>query len=368
MPTAPRKKKVGKNEAEESETPDLLERVFGSGCTRLAVISLHPGAGARTVVESLAAGFRQRGIRVGVTRVPRVGVDGDSDHVTDVSLPEDSVVATAASVVPTCDALEAVERVECSTPLGEIAVCRVTRPGEVPAYAPHDAATLGSAVGRLEALSDGFVLVAGAWERRSFAAPEVAHSVVLAVGAGYSGTPERSAAAVRYAVETLGLGQHEVPVDLAWREAVALRQPLVLDRNGRVCGSLTLQNSDSAPPPELLEIRPSAIVLPEYLSDEFLAPFARSKFRCTIVVKDATRVRVSPVCHTAWSKTGGRLAVMEPMRLLAVATNPVTATGPDADAGAFRDLVAEALPDVPVHDVAHESGAEDRRSKWRFWS
>ena len=137
-----------------------------------------------------------------------------------------------------------------------------------------------------------------------------------------------------------------------------------------VSGSRYLQRfqGDSAPPPELLEIRPSAIVLPEYLSDEFLAPFARSKFRCTIVVKDATRIRVSPVCHTAWSKTGGRLAVMEPMRLLAVATNPVTATGPDADAGAFRDLVAEALPDVPVHDVANESGAEDRRSKWRFWS
>jgi hypothetical protein len=295
-------------------------------------------------------------------------VDGDTDRVTDVNLPEESVIATAASVVPTSDVLEPMERVDCRTPLGEIAVCRVTHAGEVPVYAPHDAATLGSAVGRLEALSDGFVLVAGAWERRSFAAPEVAHAVVLAVGADYSGTVERSAAAVRYAVEMLGLGRHDVPVDLAWREAVEQQESLVLDRNGRVCGSLASSIPDSVPPPELLEIGPSAIVLPEYLSDEFLAPFARSKMRCTIVVKDATRVRVSPVCHAAWSKNGGRLAVMEPMHLLAVATNPVTATGPDADALAFRTAVAEAVPDVPVHDVSRESAAKDRRPSWRFWS
>jgi hypothetical protein len=367
MPTAPRKDPENE-EPEDVETPDLLERVFGSGCTRIAVVSLHPGAGARTVVETLAAGFRERGIRVGVTRVPRVGIDGDSDHVTDVSLPAESVVATAASVVPSSDALEPLERVECRTPLGEIAVCRVKRPGEVPVYAPHDAATLGSAVGRLEALGDGFVLVAGAWERRSFAAPEVAQAVVLAVGADYSGTVERSAAAVRYAVELLGLGRHDVPVDLAWREAVQQQESLVLDRNGRVCGSLASSDPDSAPPPELLEIAPSAIVVPEYLSDDFLAPLARSSMRCTIVVKDATRIRVSPVCHAAWSKTGGRLAIMDPMRLLAVATNPVTATGPDADAGAFRDAVAEAVPEVPVHDAPRESATDDPRPKWRFWS
>ena len=90
------KEKERKREAEESETPDLLERVFGSGCTRLAVISLHPGAGARTVVETLAVEFRKRGIRVGVTRVPRIDLDGGVHQILgapDIEVPNGIVIS-----------------------------------------------------------------------------------------------------------------------------------------------------------------------------------------------------------------------------------------------------------------------------------
>jgi len=367
VPPEAKKKKKG-DRTKDVECPELLERVFGTGYTRLAVISLHPGAGARTVVETLAVEFRKRGIRVGVTRVPRIDLDGGADQVTDVSLPEETVVATATSVLPQTAALQPLERVDCRTHLGELSVCRVTNSGEVPVYAPDDAATLGSAVGRLESLSDGFVLVAGAWERRSFAAPEVAHAVVLAVGSGYSGTLERSAAAVRYAVEILGLARHEIPVDAAWREAVQQRESLILNRHGRVCGSIPPLSSNPVSTLEALGETAEVVVLPEYLSDEFLTPLARSSIRCTIVVKDATRVRISPVYYRAWSKNGGRLAVMEPMQLLAVATNPTSPTGPDADAREFRDLVAQALPDIPVHDVPLETATEEPRPAWKFWS
>jgi len=65
---------------------------------------------------------------------------------------------------------------------------------------------------------------------------------------------------------------------------------------------------------------------------------------------------------------GGRLAVIEPMRLLGVATNPTSPTGPDAKANEFRELVAQALPGTPVHDVPHESAAVNKRPKWKLWS
>jgi hypothetical protein len=316
----------------------------------------------------MAMDFRKRGIRVGVTRVPRVGIDDGGDRVTDVSLPEETVVATATSVLADTAGLHPLECVECRTPLGELSICRVTQAGEIPVYGPDDATTLGAAVSRLEASSDGFVLVAGAWERRSFASPEVAHAVVLAVGSTYSGTPERSAAAVRYAAEILGLGRCDIPLDCAWREAVQRRESLIVDRNGAVCDRMPPMSSDPVPMLAQLGDSPAAILVPDYLSDVLLTPLARSTFRCTLVVKDATRVRISPVYYRAWSKNGGRLAVVEPMRLLAVATNPTSPTGPDAKANEFRELVAEALPGTPVHDVPHESAAANKRPKWKLWS
>ena len=65
---------------------------------------------------------------------------------------------------------------------------------------------------------------------------------------------------------------------------------------------------------------------------------------------------------------GGRVAVMEPMHVLAIATNPTNPDGPDADPAAFRRLVADAVPGVAVHDVRLEAGAPEERPRWKFWA
>jgi hypothetical protein len=63
------------------------------------------------------------------------------------------------------------------------------------------------------------------------------------------------------------------------------------------------------------------------------------------------------VYFTAWVKGGGRVAVMEPMRVLAIATNPTNPDGPDADPAAFRRLVADAVPGVPHGSISLPAGA-----------
>jgi len=367
MSTASEKKKKKKKRPEVAESPDLPERIFGAGCTRLAVISMHAGAGARTVVGTLAEDFHRRGIVVGVAGVPRVDLDADVDRITGIHLPEGTVVATASSVVSECDGLEPLERVASDASREELTICRVTRPAEVAVYGPDDAPTLNAVLARLEAHTAGFALVAGAWERRSFAAPEVSDAVVLAVGPGYSGNPERSAAALSHDAEILSLSRPDVPVDSAWLEAERASLPLVLDRHGRVCRSIPT-DADPVPVLEALGEAPALVAVPDFLTDTLLVPLVRSDLRCEIVVKDPTRVRASPVYYRAWLKRGGSVSVMEPMHLLAVATNPTSPTGPDADPHDFRRRVAEALPDIPVHDVPLESSARDRQPLWKFWA
>ncbi len=142
------------------------------GCTRLAVVSLHPGAGARTVVEALAAEAPGRGVEIGVTSIPRIDTEAENaDRVTGVTLPQGAIVATAASVVEDAPTLEPLERIDCDTALGELCICRVTESSEVPVYGPDDGPMLGAALDRLEARSQGLVMVNGAWERHGFAAP-----------------------------------------------------------------------------------------------------------------------------------------------------------------------------------------------------
>jgi len=363
MPTLTTTKKERRKKKKDAGRPDLLERVLASGFTRLAVISLHAGSGAQTVIETLAEQALGRGVGVGVARVPRDRANGEVHEFLDTALPEGTLVATSAAVADETDALQVLEPLE--TTGTALRVCRVARSGEVVAHSPDDDAGLAAVLGKLEALGAQLVMVDGAWERRGFASPASVHGVVLAVGCGYSASPERSAAAVRYAVDLLSLTACEVPVAGAWREAALRGAPLALDHNGRAFEQLPPADALAAKALRAMDVTPKIVMLPGFLSDALLVPLVTSKPRFEIVVRDATRVAASPVYYTAWLKSGGRVSVVEPTRLLAVTTNPTHTAGPDADAREFRELVSAAVPDVAVHDVRLEAASD--RPAWKFW-
>jgi hypothetical protein len=221
---------------------------------------------------------------------------------------------------------------------------------------------------RLGELSGGAVFVDGGWERRSFAAPGTSDGVVLVLAAGYSATPERSAAAARYLVETLSVPACDEAARDAWEETASKGATALLDARGRHVGVMPPGLSDPVPALKTPDGGPiSAVVLPHGLNDEFMIPLVRSPLRCTLIVRDATRLNVAPVYYKAWLKGRGRIQVVRPLRLIAAATNPWNPSGPDADPEEFRSTVASALPDLAVHDVELESADERGKPMWKFW-
>ncbi len=210
-------------------------------------------------------------------------------------------------------------------------------------------------------------MVDGGWGRRAFASPSVTDGVVLVVGAGYSPTPERSAAAVRYLLDVFALPETTHEARLAWENAAQKNQIVLVDESGEPIASLPPSLAPGPAADAIVEQAPRWVVLPSGLNDELLAPLVRTEFRCTLVVRDATRVNGAPVYLRAWTKAGGNVEVVDATRVIGVATNPVNATGPDADGRAFHRMVAEQLPDVPVHDVVLESSGKARRPVWKFW-
>ncbi len=354
------------------EGPLLSDRVLASGCRRVAILGLHPGAGARTVLESLVLSLRGKLCPLGLTSAPRVPLEPDESGRTDltrVAAPAGTLVATAAAPAdPGQRALAVVERTGCSTQLGEVSVYRAVEETEVLLYGPADPEAMKSVAERLSALGAELVLVEGGFERRAFAAPGVADGVVLVVGAGYSASPARSAAAARYVVETFRVPPCGEGARAAWQETASRGAVVLLGRHGKPAGVLPPGLDNPVPALRDAGGEPvGAIVLPHGLDDEFLVPLVRSSLRCALVVRDATRIHVSPVYFKAWLKSRGSIQVVRPLRLIAVATNPTNAAGPDADPEGFRAVVARALPDLPVHDVALETGRTHAKRPWRLW-
>jgi len=360
--------------SKESVGPTLLDRIVKAGSHRVAILGLHAQAGTRTVSARLVSEIAARSWPLAVTSAPRLPLEqeegADPHPVTRMNVPEGAWVATSAPPPSGRDAadLEPVETTRWTTTLGPVRLYRAKAGGEVDLHGPGEADSMKDVLGRLGELSGGMVLVDGGWERRAFAAPGVTDGVVIVLAAGYSATPERSAAAARYLVETLQAPPCDEAARDAWEETASKGATALLDARGRRFGVMPPGIDDPVPALKTPEGAPAAtVVMPHGLNDEFMIPLVRSALRCTLVVRDATRINVAPVYYKAWLKGRGRIQVVRPLRLLGAATNPWNPSGPDADAVEFRRVVATALPDLPVHDVVLESVGDRRKSVWKFW-
>jgi hypothetical protein len=356
------------------EGPTLLDRVVKSGSQRVAILGLHAQAGTRTVLASLVREVGERSSPLALTSAPRLPLEqeegADPHPVTRMLVPAGAWIATSAppAVGEAVATLEQVESTGWATTLGPVNIYRVVTSGEADLHGPGEPNSMKSVLARLGELSGGLVLVDGGWERRSFAAPGVTDGVILVLAAGYSATPERSAAAARYLVETLSVPPCEEAARDAWEETASKGATALLDARGRAVGVMPPGLVDPVPALKPGDGAPvSTVVLPHGLTDDFMIPLVRSHVRCTLVVRDATRINVSPVYYKAWLKGRGRIQAVRPLRLLAAATNPWNPAGPDADAAEFRQAVATALPDMPVHDVVIESGGDRGKPVWKFW-
>jgi len=264
--------------------------------------------------------------------------------------------------------LEPIETTAWSTTLGPVKIFRVVSGGEADLHGPGEPESMKAVLARLGELSGGLVLVDGGWERRAYAAPGISDGVIIVLAAGYSATPDRSAAAARYLVETLSVPPCDEAARDAWDETASKGATALLDARGRQVGVMPPGLHDPVPALKTPDGGPvSTVILPHGLNDEFMIPLVRSPLRCTLIVRDATRINVAPVYYKAWLKGRGRIQVVRALRLIGVATNPWNPSGPDADAAEFRQTVANALPDLPVHDVVIESGGERSKPVWKFW-
>jgi len=323
------------------------------------------------VLASLVRELHRRQAVYGVSSFPRPPLDEapEIEPFTRIALPAGAHLLGAASLPDEGAAsLDLLESTRFQGPLGEVGLYRVGEGGEVELCGPDRPLEMGAALARLCELTGGMAFVEGSWERRGFAAPRVSDGVVLAVGSGFSGTPERSAAAVRYLVETFALPACTAALRQAWNEARSAGDAQLFDDSGRVLATIPPSVTDTLPLiRDAVDNGLAVAAVPGTLGDELLAPLVRVGVQATIVVRDATRINASPVYVKAWEKAGGRIEVLDAARVIAVTVNPVSRTGSDADPVDFLRMVADAVSHLPVHDVVQEGNEHARRPVWRFW-
>jgi len=153
----------------------------------LSVVGMAKNAGKTTTLNYLIEEADAEGFAIGVTSTGRDGESRDLVTGTDkprVYLYPDTLVSVPTGLFQSADAgLEILRMTKYHTSLGPVMICRVVDSGYVQVAGPVLTSDHKLLCDELTRLGAEMILIDGAVDRRSIAAPETSDAIILATGA-----------------------------------------------------------------------------------------------------------------------------------------------------------------------------------------
>ncbi len=278
--------------------------------------------------------------------VTSIGIDGENvDQVTKTHKPEITLskgmyFSTSEMHYRKRDLISEVRDISGeSTALGRVITAKVVSEGKVILSGPSSTAALKRWMDEAEGIGVDLIIVDGALSRMSSASPAVTERLILATGAALSSNLPTLVAQTAFTVEMIGLQEFDRGVVYNSNEQIELSS------------MMGVQQIPSS-------VR--RIVVSGALTDMFLKKIIATMTGndgadgLEIVVKDFTRIFVSPQSYREFLRAGGKLSVEKRSTLIAVCVNPVAPNGYRMDSDKLCKALSEKIG-LPVYDIVKNS-------------
>ncbi len=320
----------------------------------MSIVGLEKNTGKTECLNYILKRLEHSGKQLALTSI---GIDGESvDQVSFTQKPEIELFENLIFVTSEkhyrekqLDAeIMAVSR--RSTSLGRLVTARAKGRGKVIFSGPPDSTWLRQTISDMQQYGVHTTIVDGALSRLSPGSPAVTESMILATGAAVSPNMHTL---VRKTKFVYGLMQIEVFQSPINDKLLALESGIfAIDSNWNITN---------------LGI-PSVFLLEKYrdklfgsgemlfvtgaVSDSLLNFLRVQKNidQITLIVRDFTRMFVTPEAYRAFVNKGGRIKVLLRTKLIAVCVNPVSPEGFILDSHKLCDTMSESLG-IPVYDI-----------------
>ncbi len=335
----------------------LLNRLKGRYST-LSIIGMAKNAGKTTALNYLIEEAMDEGICLGLTSTGR---DGESmDLVTCTEKPRifaeyGSIVSVPVKLYEMADAgLEILRMTDYGTPLGQILICRVVESGYVQIAGPLNVRDHKLLCAEMMSFGAEMVLIDGAIDRKSIAAPGISDGVIIATGAVISRSLKKIVEETVHLVKLYGLP--ELPDGNIRNSIVQSRDAeriMLFTRSGDV-RSLELKTGLAASRflDEVIDSDTVSVYIPGAMTLSVVADIHPIKFRHTgFIVKDATRIFIESNPWQHLMKKGFRVSVLDSVKVAALTVNPHSPSGYSFDHEALLQEMRSAIPDIPIIDV-----------------
>jgi len=322
-------------------------------CDSLSIVGLQKNTGKTECLKYVLARLPLDRKSVAVTSI---GIDGETtDQVTRTQKPE--IVLREGMYFGTSEAhyrqrrlvSELIDVSDESTSLGRVVTARALTQGKILLSGPSSTLGLKRWMRDTRRHNIDLAIVDGALSRLSLASPAVSQSMILATGAAYSINMSHLIQRTAFVVDLVNL-------DLTSAANASLLDPLDsgmwwIDTDGQLHEMEAVTSLSQQVQFHGME-RCATLYVAGALVDSFLEKVRKNKQlrQVELVVRDFTKIFVTPQQLRLFEKVGGRLTVLQKSKLIAVTVNPTSPSGYVLDSDALCDKLSQAI-NLPVYDL-----------------
>jgi len=320
----------------------------------MSIVGLEKNTGKTECLNYVLKRLEHSGKQLAVTSI---GIDGEgTDQVTLTQKPEIELYNDVIFVTSEKHYREKLLDAEImavssrNTSLGRLVTARAKGRGKVIFSGPPDSAWLRQTISDMQQYGVHTTIVDGALSRLSPGSPAVTESMILATGAAVSANIHTLVRKTKFVYGLMQIEAFQSPVN---EKLLAMEQGIFAIDNDWNITDLGI---------------PSVFLLEKYrdklfghgeklyvtgaVSDSLLNFLRVQKNidQITLIVRDFTRMFVTPEAYRAFINKGGNIRVLLRTKLIAVCVNPVSPEGFMLDSHKLCGNMSESLG-IPVYDI-----------------
>ena len=324
----------------------------------LSIVGLEKNTGKTECLKYVLDRLPVQTKRIAVTSI---GIDGETvDQVTRTQKPE--IVLREGMYFGTSEThyrqrrlvSELIDVSDENTSLGRVVTARALTGGKILLSGPSSASSLRRWMGDMRRLGIDLVIIDGALSRMSSASPAVSQSMILATGAAYSANINTLVSKTAHVVDLVNL---ELTSEKN-RDTLSLLDKGLwfIDKQGELHPLDTMTSLSKDIHFQGMEDCETLYVAGA-LVDGFLEKVRKNKNlkQVELVVRDFTKIFVTPQQFRLLIKAGGRISVLQKSKLIAVTVNPTSPSGYVLDSDTLCARLSEAIR-LPVYDLIKNNG------------
>jgi hypothetical protein len=325
----------------------------------LSIVGMAKNAGKTTALNYIIEEAMDEGIVLGITSTGR---DGESvDLVTGTAKPKvfldaGTIVSIPKQLYELADAgLEILSMSKYNTAIGQLMLCRVVQSGYVQIAGPVNTTDHKQMCKEMLALGAERILIDGAVDRKSIAAPETSDAIILATGAVLSRSMNK---VVDETVHTIDIYSLPIVENQVVKDAVedTVKSDRVMIFSDEEIKMLDLKTGLGASRfiDDAITTDTTYVYIPGALTNSVVADIHPKKIKkVKFVLKDPTKIFIDYITWGKLKKQGFCVEVVRNIKIAAITVNPFAPSGYSFEHRALIDAMEAGVKGIPVIDVKY---------------